>query len=156
MVGRRQCLDLTLFLRFEDRVVIIVQTLADVAVRGTGCGWSLATGTESKSEYFVDEASPDGYHAVEELVALHLDIDDAPLLVGGQGQQVHDDELVDVLARVCDSRRPRRHHHVQAILDPGLGDQVLQLLLEVWGFVLFQRFVGKGGMSGGWSDMNCI
>ena len=99
---------------------------------------------------------PCGKQVVEELVVFHLDLDDAPLLFGSQRQQVHDDELVDVLARVHDAARPRRHHHIQAILDPGLGDQVLQLLLEVWGFVLFQRFVGKGGMSGGWSDMNFI
>ena len=49
---------------------------------------------------------PCGKQVVEELVVFHLDLDDAPLLLGSQRQQVHDDELVDVLARVHDTARP--------------------------------------------------
>ena len=79
---------------------------------------------------------PCGKQVVEELVIFHLDLDDSPLLFGSQRQQVHDDKLVDVLARVLDSAWARCYHHIQAILDQRLGDQVLQLLLEVRSLVL--------------------
>ena len=49
---------------------------------------------------------PCGKQVVEELVVFHLDLDDAPLLFGSQRQQVHDDELVDILACVHDTAWP--------------------------------------------------